>query len=115
MLSFSQLFVGNGPDGQSSCITLYSHPRQYHSVEQYILQTRMDHETVLGTNIEMACLAHMLHSPVYCYDASQHYHVWAAYFPNNVDRFIPRNIGQRSLYIYFANSHFQVVTAVRSR
>ena len=28
----------------------------------------------------MACLAHMLHSPVYCYDASQRYHVWAAYF-----------------------------------
>ena len=114
MLSFPQLFVGNGPDGQSNCITLYSHPRRYHSVEQYILQTRMDHETVWGTNIEMACLAHMLHSPVYCYDASQRYHVWAAYFPNNVDRSIPRNTGQRSLYIYFANSHFQVVTAVRS-
>ena len=51
MLSFPNLFVGNGPDGQSNCITLYFHPRRYHSVEQYILQTRMNHETVWGTNI----------------------------------------------------------------
>ena len=48
MLSFPHLFVGNGPDGQSNCITLFSHPRRHHSVEQYILQTRMDHETVWG-------------------------------------------------------------------
>ena len=70
---------------------------------------------LFGGLTEMACLAHMLHSPVYCYDASQRYHIWAAYFPNNVDRSIPRDTGQRSLYIYFANSHFQVVTTVRSR
>ena len=64
------------------------------------------------TNVEMACLAHMLRSLVYCYDASQRYHIWA---PNNVDRSIPRDTGLKSLYIYFANSHFQVVTTVRSR
>ena len=65
----------------------------------------------------MACLAHMLNinSPVYCYDASQHYHMWAAYFPYDVDRSIPRDVGQRSLYIYFTNSHFDAVTAIRSR
>ena len=39
-------------------------------------------------------------------------HIWA---PNNVDRSIPRDTGLKSLYIYFANSHFQVVTTVRSR
>ena len=55
----------------------------------------------------MACLAHMLNSPVYCYDASQRYHIWAAYFPNDVDK-------QRSLYIYFTSNHFEVVTAMRS-
>ena len=75
MLSFPHLFVSDGPDGQSNFITLYSHPRRYNSVEQCILQTRMDHETVRGTNIEMACLAHILRSPVYCYDASQCYHI----------------------------------------
>ena len=82
----------------------------------------MDHETVWGTNIEMACLAHvkwrawhMLNSPVYCYDASQRYHIWVAYFPNDVDRSIPRDVRLRSLCIYFANNHFQVVTAIRSR
>ena len=115
MLSFPHLFVDNGADGLPNCISLYSHPRRYNSVEEYILRTRMDHETVWGTNIEMACLAHMLNSPVYCYDASQRYHIWAAYFPNNVDRSIPRDVRKRSLYIYFANNHFQVVTAIRSR
>ena len=57
----------------------------------------------------------MLNSLVYCYDASQRYHIWAAYFPNDVDRSIPRDVRQISLYIYFANNHFQVVTAIRSR
>ena len=91
--------VGNGADGLPNCITLYSHPRRYNSVEEYILQTRMDHETVWGTNIEMACLAHMLNSPVYCYDASQCYHIWAVYFPNDVDRSIPKDVGQ-NLFIF---------------
>ena len=48
MLSLPHLFVGNGPDGQSNCTTLCSYPCQYDYVEQYILQTRMDHETVWG-------------------------------------------------------------------
>ena len=78
MLSFPHLFVGNGTDGLPNCITLYSLPRRYDSVEDYILQTRMDHETVWGTNVEMACLAHMLNCPVYCYDASQRHHIQAA-------------------------------------
>ena len=60
----------------------------------------------------MACLAHMLHSPVYCYDASQHYHVWAAYFPNNVDNPIQEILAKD---LFTANSHFQVVTTVRSQ
>lgn len=115
MLSYPHLFIGNGADGLPNCITLHSHPRCYNSVEEYILQTRMDQETIWGTNVEMACLAHMLNSPVYCYDASQRHHIWAAYFPNNVDRSIPVDVGRRSLYIYFSNSHFQVVMTIRSR
>ena len=59
MLSFPHLFVGNGADALPNCISLYPHPRRYNSVEEYILRTRMNHETVWGTNIEMACLAHV--------------------------------------------------------
>ena len=40
ILFIPHLFAGDGPDGESKCITLYSHPRRYNSVEQYILQTR---------------------------------------------------------------------------
>ena len=96
-------------------VSHYTHIHVDITMLSNILQTRMDHETVWGTNIEMASLAHILRSPVYCYDPSQRYHIWAASFPNNVDRSIPRDTGQRSLYIYFANNHFQVVTTVRSR
>ena len=85
------------------------------TLQDYIEQTRMDDDTVWGTNVEMASLAHILGAPVYCYDASQRYHIWTAYFSNNVNRSIPRNVQHRSLYIYFANNHFEVVTAIRSR
>ena len=109
------MFVGYGTDGQPSCISLFCHPHHYESVEEYVRQTRMDCDKVWGTNVEMACLAHILRAPVYCYDASQCYHIWAAYFPNSVDRSIPRDVQHRSLYIYFANNHFEVVNAIRNR
>ena len=115
MLSFPHMFVGYGTDGQPNCISLFCHPHHYESVEEYVRQTRMDCDKVWGTNVEMACLAHILRAPVYCYDASQRYHIWAAYFPNSVDRSIPRDVQHRSLYIYFANNHFEVVNAIRNR
>ena len=75
----------------------------------------MDNNGTWGTNVEIACLAHILQAPVYCFDASQRHHIWAAYFPGHVDRFIPRDIRQKSLYIYFAHDHFTVVTSIRRR
>ena len=62
----------------------------------------MDHETVWGTNVEMACLAHMLNCPVYCYDASQRYHsrMGSLFSQLDVDRSILRDVGQRSLYLF---------------
>ena len=115
MLSILHMFVGYGTDGQPNCISLFCHPHRYESVEEYVRQTRIDCDKVCGTNVEMACLAHILRAPVYCYDASQHYHIWAAYFPNSVDRSIPRDVQHRSLYIYFANNHFEVVNAIQNR
>ena len=115
MLSIPHMFVGYGTDGQPNCISLFCHPHHYESVEEYVRQTRMDCNKVWGINVEMACLAHILRAPVYCYDASQRYHIWAAYFPNSVNRSIPRDVQHRSLYIYFANNHFEVVNAIRNR
>ena len=99
MLSIPYMFVGYGTDGQPNCVSLFCHPHHYESVEEYVRQTRMDFDRVWGTNVEMACLAHILRAPVYCYDASQRYHIWAAYFPNSVDRSIPRDVQHRPLYI----------------
>ena len=69
----------------------------------------------MGTNVEMLTLAHFINSPVYCYDVSQPHHIWAAYFPNGVDRTIPRDIRKQSLYIYFTPSgdHFNVITSIK--
>ena len=115
MLSIPSMLIGYGTDGQPNCINLMCHARQFDSVEDYIHQTEMDRNGKWGTNVEMACLAHLISSPVYCYDASQRHHIWAAYFPSDVDRSIPRDIRQKSLYIYFANDHFNVISSVRVR
>lgn len=88
MLSVPHMYVGHGTDGQPNCFSLFCHPHHYNSLEDYIKQTRMDHDIAWGTNVEMDCLAHILGATVYCYDASQHYHIWAAHFPNNVNRSI---------------------------
>ena len=115
MLCIPHMFEGYGADGEMNCINLFHHPTQYESVDDYIQRSRIDTDGVWGTNVEMACLAHILQAPVYCFDASQRRHIWAAYFPTNVDRFIPRDIRQKSLYIYFAHDHFTVVTSTRRR
>jgi len=86
------------------------------SVNDYNIQySRIDTDGVWGTNVEMTCLAHILQAPVYCFDASQRRHIWAAYFPADGDRFIPRDIRQKSLYIYFTHNHFTVVTSTTRR
>ena len=73
MLFVPHMFVNHGIDGQPNCISLFCRPHHYNSVEDYTEQTRMDHDTVWWTNIEMACFAHILGAAVHCYDASQHY------------------------------------------
>ena len=115
MLSIPHMLIGYGSDGQPNCITLMCHPARYDSVEHYIERTRMDQNGEWGTNVEMACLAHLISSPVYCYDTTQPHHIWAAYFPSDVDRSIPRNVRQRSLYIHLAHNHFTVVRSIRIR
>ena len=54
------MLLGHGSDGQPNCITLMCHPRHFDSVEQYIHVTRMDQNGEWGTNVEMACLAHLI-------------------------------------------------------
>jgi len=75
MLSIPHMFIGYGSDGKPNCINLMCHPRHFDSIEDYIHQTRMDQDCIWGTNVETACLAHLISSPVYCYDASQQNHI----------------------------------------
>ena len=113
MRSIPHMFEGCGADGEMNCINEFHFPTRYESVNDYILKTRMNYDGVWGTNVEMACLAHIVSAPVYCYDASQRFHIWAAYFPTHVDGCITRDIRIKSLYIYFAHDHFNVITSIR--
>ena len=114
MLSIPHMLIGNGADGEPNAINLLCHPRVYESVEEYISSTRIDHDGTWGTNVKMLALAHKFNTPVYCYDTTVPHHIWAAYFPNGVDRCISRDIRQKSLYVYFTHDHFLAVTAIRS-
>ena len=74
ILFIPHLFAGDGPDGESKCIT-------YIHVDITLLNNiYYKPETVWGTNIEMACLVHILRSPIYCYHASQCYHYMGSLF-----------------------------------
>ena len=115
MLSIPHMFEGYGADGEMNCLNLFLYPDQYDSLDDYIQRSRIDCDSVWGTNVEMASLAHILGAPVYCYDATGSRHIWAAYFPMHVDRSITRDVRQKSLYIYFAHDHFTVVTSMRRR
>ena len=81
MLSILHMLIGCGTDGLLNGINLLCHPTVYESVEDYIQHTKMDHDAVWGTNVEILTLAH----PVYCYDASQPQNIWVACFANGVD------------------------------
>jgi len=78
---------------------LHKFINQCESVNDYIQCSHIDTDGMWGANVEMACLAHILQAPMHCFDVSQRRHIWAAYFPADVDRFIPRDIRQKSLYI----------------
>ena len=107
MHSIPDKLIGCGTDGQPNCINLMCHPRQFDSVEDYIQQTEMDQNGKWGTNVEIACLAHLIYSPVYYYDASQCHHIWAAYFPSDVDTQVYyKRYQAKTLYIHFADNHF---------
>ena len=71
MLSIPSMLIGYGTNGQPNCISLMCHLRQFDSVEDHIQQTEMDQNGKWGIYVEMACLAHLISSPIYCYDASQ--------------------------------------------
>ena len=58
--------------------------------------------------MEMVCLAHIIDSPVYYYDATQRHHIiWAAHFPSDVDRSI-LEISDKSHFIFI----LPIVTSV---
>ena len=114
ILSIPHLLIGYGADGEPNGINLLCHPTVYESAEDYISCTRMDRNGTWGTNVEMLALAHIVNAPVYCYDTTARHHIWAAYFPNGVDRSIPRDVRQKSLYLYFTHNHFMVITAIRT-
>jgi len=114
ILSIPHMLIDYSTDGEPNGITLLCPPMVYESVdEDYIYYTRMGHDGTWGTNVEMLTLAHMVNAPVYCYETTAPHHTWTAYFPNGVDRCIPRDVREKSLYLYFTHDHFMIITAIK--
>ena len=124
MLSIPDMLIvyGTVVDRQPNYINLMCHPiaRQFDSVEDYILQTKMD-QIMNGVQMWKWLAWHILlvlqytvmmlvNDTILLYGA-----LWATYFPSDVERSIPRDIRQKSLYIYFTSDHFSVISSVRVR
>ena len=83
----------------------------YSSIQNYILHTNMNQDSVWGTDIEMLTLAHLLQTPILSYSA-QH-GSWHRYAPHHVDRTLVDDFQQMSMYIIHMHNHFNVMCSIR--
>ena len=87
------------------------HVVHYSSIQEYIACNNMDRESVWGTDIEILTCAHLLQTPIISY--SVQYNTWQIYAPWDVDRSLPENISQMSMYLIHRYNHFEVACSVR--
>ena len=61
----------------------------------------------------MICLSHMLNTVVYSFDAGSN--IWQAFTYQFVNRSLPCDYTGKSIYLWYGQLHFKVVTLVRRR
>ena len=106
MLSTENHLVGYGEDGNYN----YLHPFGHTSVQNYIDSRGMDRPGIWGSELEMICLSHMLNTVVYSFEARSN--TWQVFTYHFVDRTQPCDYYRKSIYLWFQQSHFKVVTFV---
>ena len=109
MLSIENLLVGYDSHGNYN----YLQPFGHNSVQSYIDSRDLTRASTWGSEFEMICLSHMLHTVVYSFEARSN--TWQVFTYQFVDRAMPCEYTGKSLYLWFKDSHFKVVTSVRRR
>ena len=100
MINIAHFLLGN-------CIA-----SRYRSVQEYIAHN-MDREFSWGTDVEILALAHLLQTSIISY--SVQHRMWQSYAPWDVDRSLPRDYSQMSIYLIHRYNHFEVACSVRKR
>ena len=109
MLSIENLLVGFDGHGRYNYLQPFGHT----SVNSYIESRELYRSGTWGSEFEMICLSHMLNTVVYSFEGNCN--TWQVFSYHFVDRLIPCEYSGKSIYLWFKNSHFKVVTSVRRR
>ena len=104
MFSIENMLVGNDSDGNYN----YLQPFGHDSVQSYI---ELNRAGTWGSELEMICLSHMLHTVVYSFEANSE--TWQVFTYRFIDRAQTCDYTGKSIYLWFSQSHFKVVTSVR--
>ena len=106
MLSIENCLVGYGEDGNYNYLQPFGHT----TVQNYIDSHGMNRPGTWGSELEMICLSHMLNTVVYSFGARNNN--WEVFAYNFIDRSLTCDYTQKSIYLWFSDSHFKVVTSV---
>ena len=107
MVSIENLVLGYDSHGSYNYLQPFGHA----SVQDYINSENLDQDGSWGTEFEMLCLSHMLNTVVYSFVAVNN--SWQAFTYNLIDRSRPCEYTGKSIYLWYCDSHFKVVTSVR--
>ena len=109
MLSIENMLVGYDSHGNCNYLQPFGHT----TVQNYIDSRDLSRSGTWGSELEMICLSHMLHCVIYSYEA--HSNTWQVFTYHFVDRDVVCDYTRKSIYFWFKDSHFKVVTSVRRR
>ena len=89
----------------------YLQPFGHDSVQSYIDSRELNRVGTWGSELEIICLSHVLHTVVYSFEA--HSETWQVFTYQFIDRAQTCDYTGKSIYLWFSQSHFKVVTSVR--
>ena len=107
IFSIENMLVGNDSDGNYN----YLQPFGHDSVQSYIDSRELNRAGTWGSELEMICLSHKFHTVVYSFEAQSE--TWQVFTFQFIDRAQTCDYTGKSIYLWFSQSHFKVVTSVR--
>ena len=109
MLSIENLLVGYDRHDNYNYLQPFGHT----SVQSYIDSRNLTRASTWGSEFEMICLSHMLHTVIYSFEAQSK--TWQVFAYQFIDRELPCDYTGKSIYLWFGDRHFKMVTSARKR